>query len=116
MPAGRPPAGAERRVFAILGIVKVKPQHLSEFVDHVRQHAHNSLREPGCVRFDVLQDRDDPLTICLYEVFHSEADLEFHRGQDYYKRWMEMSRDWRDASTYTRRVLDCIFFSDLDSD
>lgn len=96
-------------MYAILGIIKVKPEHLKDFVANVRRHASNSVREPGCVRFDVLQDRQDPHTICLYEVFRSEADLKTHREQDYYKRWMEMSRDWRDTSSYSRRVLDRIY-------
>jgi autoinducer 2-degrading protein len=98
-----------RGVYAILGIIRVKPEHLAEFVENVRVHASNSVREPGCLRFDVLQDRQDPHTICLYEVFRSEADLATHREQPYYKRWMEMSRAWRDTSSYSRRVLDRIF-------
>ena len=96
-------------MYVILGIIKVKPEHLSDFVEHVQHHASQSVREPGCVRFDVLRDRDDPQTICLYEVFRSEADLDTHCQQDYYKRWMEMSAYWRDTSSYTRRVLDHIY-------
>ena len=96
-------------MYAILGIIKVKPEHLDEFVENVRRHAANSVQEPGCLRFDVLQDREDPLTICLYEVFRSEADLDTHRQQNYYKRWMAMSKDWRDTSSYSRRVLDHIY-------
>lgn len=96
-------------MYAILGIIKVKPEHLAEFVENVRAHASHSVREPGCLRFDVLQDRQDPQTICLYEVFRSEADLAAHREQPYYKRWMEMSRGWRDTSSYSRRVLHRIY-------
>lgn len=92
-------------MFAILGIVKVKAEHLDQFVAEVRRHAERSIGEPGCLRFDVLQDTEDPQTICLYEVFRSEADLETHRAHDYYARWMEISRDWRDRSAYSRRVL-----------
>lgn len=92
-------------MYVILGIIKVKPEHLAEFVDNIREHARRSVDEPGCLRFDVLQDTADPLTICLYEVFRSETDLGKHRQQDYYTRWMEMSRDWRDTSAYGRRVL-----------
>jgi autoinducer 2-degrading protein len=99
-------------VYTVLGIIKVKPQHLDEFLENIRDHAANSLREPGCVRYDVLQDQNDPMTICLYEVFQSETDLEFHHAQDYYKKWMAMSRDWRDASSYTRRVLRNVFPED----
>ena len=92
-------------MYVILGTIKVKAEHLPEFIQHVRQHAQHSSREPGCVRFEVLQDVADPQTICLYEVFQSEADVEVHRSQEYYKRWMAMSRDWRDSSAYSRRVL-----------
>ena len=95
-------------MYAILGIIKVKPEHLAEFVENVRIHAAHSVTEPGCLRYDVLQDTSDPCTICLYEVFRSEADLEAHKQHDYYKRWMAMSREWRDSSSYSRRVLDHI--------
>ena len=96
-------------MYTVLGIIKVKAEHLNEFVDHVRTHAEDSMREAGCVRFEVLQDRQDPQTICLFEVFRSEADLDKHREQDYYKHWMAISRDWRDASSYSRRVLNHIY-------
>jgi quinol monooxygenase YgiN len=96
-------------MYAVLGIIKVKPEHLKDFVEQVREHARHSAREAGCLRFDVLQDTADPHTICLYEVFRSEADLEAHRRHDYYRRWMDMSRDWRDDTGYSRRVLDHIY-------
>jgi autoinducer 2-degrading protein len=99
-------------MYVVLGTIKVKAPHLAEFLTHVRDHAANSLREPGCVRYDVLQDAEDPLTICLYEVFRSEADLHLHHAQDYYARWMAMSRDWRDRSSYTRRVLRNVYPAD----
>jgi autoinducer 2-degrading protein len=92
-------------VYVVLGTIKVRPEHLDEFLEHVRAHAAVSEREPGCVRFEVLQDVADPLTVCLIEVFRSEHDLHLHREQDYYRRWMEMSRDWRDHASYSRRVL-----------
>ena len=43
-------------MYMILGIIKVKPEHLNDFVEHVQRHASHSIGEPGCVRFDVLQD------------------------------------------------------------
>lgn len=93
-------------MYAILNVIAVRPEHLRAFVDHVREHARNSLREPGCLRYDVLQDRADPCTVCLYEVFRSEADLAVHKTFDYYQRWMAMSRDWRIPERSSRRVLD----------
>ena len=100
---------SERILYSILNIIKVNPEHLNDFVVNVRKHAKNSLGEPGCLRYEVLQDTKDPQTICLYEVFRSEADLDKHREHDYYKHWMAISRDWRDASSSSRRVLDLIY-------
>jgi autoinducer 2-degrading protein len=95
-------------VYVVLGTIKVKPPHLAEFLLHVRAHAASSLSEPGCIRYDVLQDRDDPSTVCLYEVFRTEEDLHVHHAQPYYRQWMDMSRDWRDPSVYSRRVMTLI--------
>ena len=92
-------------MYVILGTIKVKPAHLDEFLLLLRAHAASSLAEPGCLRYDLLQDRNDPCTICLYEVFRSEQDLEIHHSQPYYKHWMAISREWRDPSSYSRRVL-----------
>lgn len=89
----------------ILGTIKVKAEHLEDFLAHVRVHARHSRLEAGCVRFEVLQDTEDPQTICLLEVFRSEDDLRVHREQGYYRQWMEMSRDWRDLARSSRRVL-----------
>ena len=96
-------------MYVILGTIKVRPEHLNEFLENVRVHAAHSQDEPGCVRFEVLQDVADPLTVCLLEVFRTEDDLRVHRDQDYYRRWMDLSRDWRDRSSYSRRVLRSIY-------
>ena len=101
-------------MYVILGTIKVKTEHLATFLVHVRAHAEASAREPGCVRYDVLQDVDDPQTICLYEVFRSEEALHVHHQQDYYKAWMAMSHNWREQSTYSRRVLRNIYPDDRD--
>ena len=99
-------------MYTVFNIIKVKPEHLKDFVENVLKHAKNSLGEPGCLRFEVLQDTIDLQTICLYEVFRTETDLDKHREQAYYKHWMAISRDWRDASSSSRRVLDRIHPSD----
>ena len=101
-------------MYVILGTIKVRPEHLDEFVEHVRRHAAASAQEPGCVRFDVLQDASDPTIVCLFEVFRSEADLQAHRQQEYYQRWMSLSRDWRDHERYSRRVLRTLYPDDAD--
>lgn len=99
-------------MYVILGTIAVREEHLGQFLTHVREHAEASAREPGCVRYEVLQDTTDPLTVCLLEVFRSEADLEIHRQQPHYQRWMAMSRYWRDHTRYARRVLRNVYPDD----
>ena len=49
--------------------------------------------EPGCVRFDVLQDRSDPDRYYFYEVYHDEAGFEAHRQTPHLARWQEAAKE-----------------------
>ncbi len=95
-------------MYVVLNIITVKPEHLEEFTSAVRRHAAASNAEPGCVRYDVLQDTSDPNIISLYEVFVDEAAFRQHREYDHYKAWMECSKDWRDDEKRIRHVLDYV--------
>lgn len=42
--------------------VQVKPEYVSQFLEQVRHDAeHSEKDEPGCLRFDVIQDRTTPI-------------------------------------------------------
>jgi autoinducer 2-degrading protein len=73
--------------------VQVKPEHVAEFLEIVRYDAeHSENDEPGCLRFDVIQDKDDPNRFYYYEVYRDEAALEAHRQSPHFKRYVEKSR------------------------
>jgi autoinducer 2-degrading protein len=73
--------------------VQVKPEHVSEFLEVVRHDAeHSEKDEPGCLRFDVIQDKDDPNRFYFYEVYQDEAALEAHRQTPHFKLYFEKSR------------------------
>jgi autoinducer 2-degrading protein len=47
--------------------VQVKPEYVSQFLELVRYDAeHSEKDEPGCLRFDVIEDRDDPNRVYYY--------------------------------------------------
>ncbi|MGZ8489274.1 MAG: putative quinol monooxygenase, partial [Candidatus Binatia bacterium] len=49
--------------------IQVKPEHVAEFLEVVRYDAeHSEKDEAGCLRFDVIQDRDDANRFYFYEV------------------------------------------------
>lgn len=75
--------------------VQVKPERRGEFLDAVRHDAeHSEKDEPGCLRFDVIQDRDDPCRFYYYEVYQDEAALAAHRESPHFKHYAEATKDW----------------------
>jgi (4S)-4-hydroxy-5-phosphonooxypentane-2,3-dione isomerase len=62
----------------------------SRFLEAIQENAAASLRdEPGCVRFDVVQDNDDANHFMLYEVYADAAAFEAHRAAPHFPRWRE---------------------------
>ena len=95
-------------MYVIVGLHKILPKCLPEYLENVKLHARNSNAEPGCLRYEVLQDQDDPTTIALYEVFEDERAFQAHRGAEHYRWWMDISRDWRDGPPLDRHVMEFV--------
>jgi (4S)-4-hydroxy-5-phosphonooxypentane-2,3-dione isomerase len=68
---------------------RVKPDALAAFAEASRDNAAASLQEPGVIRFDVLQDQDDPTRFVLYEVYRKPEDQVAHRDTAHYQRWRD---------------------------
>ena len=67
-------------MIALLVTIRIQPQHREAFMEAMLDDARHSVQdEPGCLRFDVLEDVDDPSRIFLYEVYRDEEALEAHR-------------------------------------
>ena len=68
--------------------VRVLPDHRERFLNAVETDALGSERdEPGCLRFNVLQDAEDENTYYFYEVYEDDAALEAHREMPHYAIW-----------------------------
>ena len=82
-------------MIALLVTMHVKPEHVSEFLGLARDNAqHATADEPGCLRFDIVQDRDDPNCFRFYEVYEDDAALATHRQTPHFKRYIEASPQW----------------------
>jgi (4S)-4-hydroxy-5-phosphonooxypentane-2,3-dione isomerase len=56
-------------MLSLLVTIKIKPGYRDAFVESLMGDARGSVNdEPGCLRFDALQDTADPNCILLYEV------------------------------------------------
>jgi autoinducer 2-degrading protein len=83
--------------------IQVKPERVSEFLDMARYDAeHSEQDEPGCLRFDVNQDRDDSCRFYFYEVYKDDAALKSHRETVHFKLYFEKTQPWLAAPTERR--------------
>ena len=64
----------------VVVIVSVRPEMLEEFERALLHNARESVtRDPGCLRFDVCQQVDDPASWVLYEVYEAPEAHAAHR-------------------------------------
>lgn len=76
-------------MIATLVFVDVKPECVDKFIAVSKYNHENSRKEPGNVRFDVLQSRDDPTKFTLYEVYATDEDAALHKNTEHYKKWRD---------------------------
>ncbi len=76
-------------MIATLVYVDVKPENVEAFRAITVYNHDNTRKEPGNVRFDVLQSNDDPTKFTLIEVFADEEAAKFHKTTAHYLRWRE---------------------------
>jgi (4S)-4-hydroxy-5-phosphonooxypentane-2,3-dione isomerase len=69
--------------------VHVKSENREAFIAASRENAANTIRESGNLRFDVLQQADDPDRFLLYEVYRDEDGAKAHKATPHYARWAE---------------------------
>jgi len=67
--------------------VSVKENRIQDFIDAIRINAMNSIKEPGVVRFDVIQQMDAPDRFILYECYRTELDAAKHKDTEHYRVW-----------------------------
>ncbi|MFW9930639.1 MAG: putative quinol monooxygenase [Candidatus Thorarchaeota archaeon] len=71
----------------------VKPEYRQEFIDATKENASASQKEPGNLRFDVLECLDNSNEFFLYEVYKSEEDMNTHKRTSHYKKWRDTVED-----------------------
>jgi autoinducer 2-degrading protein len=67
--------------------VQVKPEHLAAFIAATQRNHEESMQEPGCRRFDVLQSPADPSHFMLYEAYACAEDAAAHKLTAHYLTW-----------------------------
>lgn len=76
-------------MYIVLVHSHIQAEHVERFKELTIQNAEASRDEAGCVRFDVIQQIDDPTRFTFIEMFRSEKDGVTHRESSHLKKWLE---------------------------
>jgi len=71
----------------------VKPDAVNEFIEVSILNHKGSVKESGNLRFDFVQQEDDPTRFMLYEAFESEEAATAHKTMDHYLDWRDKVKD-----------------------
>jgi autoinducer 2-degrading protein len=69
--------------------VRVRPGQADEFLAASLDNARASLAEPGVLRFDVIQDQNDPEHLVLVEVYRDGNASAAHKQTVHYATWRD---------------------------
>ena len=75
-------------MYILMVRLKVKQDHINDFIKaSIADGTGSVLNEPGCRRFDIIQDETDPTLFAFNEVYNDEAAFEHHKTTPHFKQW-----------------------------
>jgi autoinducer 2-degrading protein len=75
--------------------LRVREDIVERFRDRLLRHARISLdAEPGCHRFNVHQETEDPTLFLLIEIYADKAAFDAHRNSPHFLQFREDVKDW----------------------
>lgn len=73
--------------------VDVKKDWIDQFKAASLENAKHSRQETGVIRFEVLQQKDDPSRFLLVEIYRSQQDAAAHKETQHYQKWRDAVAD-----------------------
>jgi (4S)-4-hydroxy-5-phosphonooxypentane-2,3-dione isomerase len=73
--------------------IHVKVESIAAFIQATLDNSGNSREETGVVRFDFLQQAEDPARFTLIEVYRDPAAQVSHRETSHYLKWRDAVAD-----------------------
>lgn len=69
--------------------INIRPERVDEFLDVFRANHEGSIKEPGNLRFDVLQDTEIPTKFFIYEAYQNDEAVLAHKKTPHYLACVE---------------------------
>ena len=74
--------------------IHVKTENIDSFILETIENHFQSVEEPGNLRFDFIQQADDPTRFMLYEAYESEEAAAAHKNTPHYLKWRQNVNDF----------------------
>jgi (4S)-4-hydroxy-5-phosphonooxypentane-2,3-dione isomerase len=74
--------------------VHVNPDTVNKFIVATVENHRESVKEPGNLRFDLIQQSDDPFRFMIYEAYESEEAAANHKTTTHYLNWRDAVKDY----------------------
>lgn len=75
---------------AVLVTVDIKPDRIDDFLKAMEDDVVKSRKEEdGCLRFDLLKDRENPNRFIFYEAYKDDDSAATHKTTPHYNSWAE---------------------------
>lgn len=87
--------------------VFVKPGKDEQFRDATLKNRLGTRKEPGNLRFDLLQSREEPGKFFLFEVFKNGEAFESHKKTPHFLEWHDAVKPWMEKSKITHTFEPC---------
>ncbi len=73
--------------------VHVKPEAVDRFIEATVSNHNESVKEPGNLRFDLIQQSDDHCRFMIYEAYESDEAAAAHKNTGHYLDWRDAVKD-----------------------
>ena len=102
-------------MLTVIVTLQVRPDKVDDFLRAIHENAVATLNdEPGCLRFDVHRNTEDPNQFVLYEIYQDAASFyDEHRSTRHYSKWRAAAADYVVAGSQVNTFCAPVFPDEL---
>jgi (4S)-4-hydroxy-5-phosphonooxypentane-2,3-dione isomerase len=81
-------------MYTLFVSLQVRPEKRDRFLSAIAENADASVRdEPGCVRFDVMEDAQRANHFYFYEIYTDPAAFQAHKAAPHFAQWRRAAEE-----------------------
>jgi quinol monooxygenase YgiN len=90
--------GEHMGLSALVVKIHMKAKFREQFIKEMWADAIGSEKnEPGCLMFNIVNDKADPNILYLFEVYKDDKAVEIHKKMPHFVKWLETTKNWLEA-------------------